>query len=101
VIDALGTITGNAGTILEKHLGLSKAKDAEFSVGSPSYWRKYLASNSGYIFGGSAPTGIVTTGFVGTGANSFTVASDTGWDQNANGIQFAATGANTLTLSGG
>ena len=102
VIDALGTITGNAGTILEKHLGLSKAKDAEFSVGSPSYWRKYLASNSGYIFGGSAPTGIVTTGFVASGgATSFTVATDTGWDQNANGIQFAATGANTLTLSGG
>jgi phage tail sheath protein FI len=101
VIDSLGTITGNAGTILEKHLGLSKAKDAEFSVGSPSYWRKYLASNSGYIFGGSAPSGIVTTGFVGTAATTFTVASDTGWDQNANGIQFAATGANTLTLDGG
>jgi len=101
VIDALGTITGNAGTILEKHLGLSKAKDAEFSVGSPSYWRKYLASSSGYIFGGSAPKGIVATGFIGTGASSFTVASDTGWDQNANGIQFAATGANTLTLGGG
>lgn len=97
VIDSLGTITGNAGTILEKHLGLSKAKDAEFSVGSPSYWRKYLASNSGYIFGGSAPAGIVTTGFT----TSFTLATDTGWDQNANGIQFAATGANTLTLAGG
>jgi hypothetical protein len=97
VIDSLGTITGNAGTILEKHLGLSKAKDAEFSVGSPSYWRKYLASNSGYIFGGSAPAGIVTTGFT----TSFTAATDNGWDQNANGIQFAATGATTLTLSGG
>jgi hypothetical protein len=101
VIDSLGTITGNAGTILEKHLGLSKAKDAEFSVGSPSYWRKYLASNSGYIFGGSAPAGIVTTGFIVGAATSFALASDTGWDQNANGIQFAATGANTLTLSGG
>jgi phage tail sheath protein FI len=97
VIDSLGTITGNAGTILEKHLGLSKAKDAEFSVGSPSYWRKYLASNSGYIFGGSAPAGIVTTGFT----TAFTIATDTGWDQNANGIQFAATGANTLTLGYG
>ena len=37
VIDGNGTITGNAGTVLEKHLNLSKAKDAEFSVGSPSY----------------------------------------------------------------
>jgi hypothetical protein len=97
VIDSLGTITGNAGTILEKHLGLSKAKDAELSVGSPSYWRKYLASNSGYIFGGSAPAGIVTTGFT----TAFTLATDIGWDQNANGIQFAATGANTLTLGYG
>ena len=42
VIDDKGTVTGNAGTILEKHLGLSKATDAEFSAGSPSYWRKYI-----------------------------------------------------------
>ena len=51
VIDDKGTVTGNAGTILEKHLNLSKAKDGEYSVGSPSYWRKYLASNSKYIYG--------------------------------------------------
>ena len=43
VIDAEGKISGNAGTILEKHIGLSKASNAIFSVGSPSYWRKYLA----------------------------------------------------------
>jgi hypothetical protein len=97
VIDALGEVTGNAGTILEKHLGLSKAKDGEFSVGSPSYWRKYLANNSSYIFGGSAPAGITTTGFV----SGTTLATDVGWDQDANGIIFAATGANTLTLAGG
>jgi hypothetical protein len=58
VIDDKGTITGNAGSILEKHLNLSKAKDAEYSVGSPSYWRKYLYTNSEYIFGGSAPVGV-------------------------------------------
>ena len=97
VIDALGEVTGNAGTILEKHLGLSKAKDGEFSVGSPSYWRKYLANNSSYIFGGSAPAGITTTGF----SSGTTPATDVGWDQDANGIIFAATGANTLTLGGG
>ena len=51
VIDAKGTISGNAGTVLEKHLNLSKAKDATFSVGSPSYWRKYLYTNSSNIFG--------------------------------------------------
>ena len=97
VIDDKGTVSGNAGTILEKHLNLSKAKDAEFSVGSPSYWRKYLASNSQYIFGGSQPTGIVTTGF----SSGFTLTTDSGWDQDTDSVLFGATGANTLTLAGG
>lgn len=97
VIDDKGIVSGNAGTILEKHLNLSKAKDAEFSVGSPSNWRKYLASNSQYIFGGSQPAGIVTTGF----SSGFTLATDTGWDQETDSIIFGATGANTLTLAGG
>ena len=97
VIDDKGAVSGNAGTILEKHLNLSKAKDAEFSVGSPSHWRKYLASNSGYIFGLGAPAGIVTTGFT----SGFTPATDVGWDQPAEGILFAATGSSTNTLVGG
>jgi len=97
VIDSLGKVTGNAGTILEKHLGLSKATDAEFSVGSPSYWRKYIATNSDYIFAGGAPTGIVTTGF----SSGYNLSSDTAWDQEASNIIFAATGASTNTLGGG
>jgi len=97
VIDALGSITGNAGSIIEKHLGLSKATDAEFSVGSPSYWRKYLVNNSKYIFGLGAPAGIVTTAY----SSDFTLASDVGWDQEAEGIIFAATGSSTNILAGG
>ena len=97
VIDDEGTVTGNAGTILEKHLSLSKAKDGEFSLGSPSYWRKYIYNNSANIFGGSAPAGITTTSF----SSGYTLSSDIGWDQNAQGIDFAATGATTLTLGGG
>jgi hypothetical protein len=97
VIDSLGEVTGNAGTILEKHLSLSKASDAEFSSGNPSYWRKYLANNSGYIFGLHSPTGIVTTGY----SSGFTLATDTDWDQPANGIIFGAAGSSTNTLSGG
>jgi hypothetical protein len=97
VVDALGSITGNAGTVLEKHLSLSKAKDAEFSVGNPSYWRKYLVNNSEYIFGLGAPAGIVTTGY----SSGFTLASDVGWDQDTDGIIFAATGSSTNTLTGG
>ena len=98
VIDDKGSVTGNAGTVLEKHLGLSKAKDAEFSAGSPSYWRKYLYNNSDNIFGMGAPTGLTTTSF---NFGTFATAGDTGWDQDAQGINFGGTGVTTLTLQGG
>ena len=97
VIDALGSVTGNAGTILEKHLSLSKASDAEFSVGNPSYWRKYLANNSSYIFALNQPSGIVTTGY----SSGFTGESDIDWNQNADGITFGGYGSSTDSLSGG
>jgi hypothetical protein len=97
VIDGDGKITGNAGTILEKHLNLSKATDAEFSVGSPSYWRSYLKSNSAFIYGGSEPAGVVTTGF----SSDFDPQTDTGWDQPAEGIIFGTGGNKNLSLSGG
>ena len=100
LIDDKGTITGNAGTILEKHLSLSKAKDATFSVGSPSYWRKYLYTNSEYIFGGSAPAGITTIAF-GNSPLTYELDADTGWDQDAENVNFGGCGAFTGTLAGG
>ena len=99
VIDDKGKITGNAGTILEKHLNLSKAKDAEYSVGSTAYWRKYLATNSQYIYGGSEPAGITTTGYSITSNN--TLDADSGWDQDASGVNFGASGVVTASLAGG
>ena len=101
VIDDKGLITGNAGTILEKHLALSKATDAEFSVGSPSYWRKYLYNNSKYIFGGSAPAGTTSIAFSDNGVAQFERDADTGWDQDADGVNFGGCGVQTLTLGGG
>ena len=97
VIDGKGTVTGNAGTILEKHLNLSKAKDAEYSVGSTAYWRKYLYNTSSNIFAGGQPTGITSTGY----SSGYTTQADFGWDQNAEGIIFGASGSNTYVLSGG
>ena len=101
VVDGDGSITGNSGTILEKNLALSKAKDAEYSLGSPSYWRKFIELSSEYIFGGSSPAGIVTTGFSDSTASSFAIASDVDWDQNAEGITFAASGNSNNVLTGG
>jgi len=91
------SITGNVGTILEKHLSLSKAKDALFSAGSTSYWRKYLVTNSNYIFGGSEPSGTVQTGF----SSGYQLVTDGQWDQDTSGVIFNCTGSNTFILSGG
>ena len=91
VIDDDGDISGNAGTILEKNLNLSKAKDAEFSAGSTSYWRKFLLNASDNIFGLSGPANPVTTAFKSTG-NGFVKETDVAWDQNAQNIKFAANG---------
>ena len=97
VIDGAGDVTGNAGTILEKHIALSKGKDSEYSVGSTAYWRKYLYNTSTQVFGGSQPAGVVATGY----SSGFTAATDIAWDQNVEGIIFGASGSNTYTLGGG
>ena len=98
VIDAKGTVTGNAGTILEKHLNLSKAKDAEFSVGSPSYWRKYLYTNSSNIFGLSGnPIDTIVTGY----ESDFALVTGSGWDQDAEGVIFNSSGPINLALANG
>ena len=98
VIDDLGEVTGNAGTILEKHTNLSKATDAEYSVGAPSYWRKYIAENSEYIFAGVQPTGVSTVSAFSSG---YTQETDNQWDQPAKDIKFAGVGSPTLTLGSG
>ena len=97
VIDGAGDVTGNAGTILEKHIALSKGKDSEYSVGSTAYWRKYLYNTSTQVFGGSQPAGVVATGY----SSGFTAATDIAWDQDVEGIIFGASGSNTYTLGGG
>tara|TARA_A100001201_G_scaffold32681_1_gene35197 strand:+ start:1366 stop:4032 length:2667 start_codon:yes stop_codon:yes gene_type:complete len=102
VIDGEGKVTGNEGTILEKHIGLSKASDAIISAGSPIHWRKYLYNNSSTIFAGGEPTGTVATGF----SSGFTAVSDFGWDQDAlesdgTAVIYGAIGAKNLTLSAG
>ena len=99
VIDDKGTVSGNAGTILEKHVSLSKATDAEYSLGSTAYWRKYIANGSVNVFGGDAPAGLTTTGFSSGNVPVAEAAGD--WDQDTDGVTFAASGNQTYTLAGG
>ena len=100
ILDADGKITGNEGTILEKHLSLSKAKNAIFSAGSPSYWNKYISEGSSYIFAGSEPTGVVTTGF--SASSSFTLSSTGNWNTiTTDNLNYKCIGSYNNILTGG
>ena len=110
VVDDKGTITGNTGTLLETHLGLSKALDAVSAVNSPQkiWYEDYLADFSSQIYAGGNPSSAAdafhgtspkATGF----STSFTpVTTGNGlWGQDAQGVTFAAIGNKTYTLAGG
>ena len=116
VVDDLGSITGNQGTILETHLGLSKALDSVSSVNSPqkNWYEQYLADFSSQIYAGGNPSSAAdafhgttprATGFTTYSGNaaSFTpiTLSDGLWGQTAQGVTFSAIGNKTYTLSGG
>ena len=101
IFDDTGEVTGNAGTILEKNLGLSKGKDAEFSVGTPSYWRKFLANASRYLFGGSEPEGVVPTSFELGQGNGFVPETGGEWDQQVRNTQFFSCGNKQVVLEDG
>ena len=110
VVDDLGTITGIQGNILEKFVGLSKAKDAVSNVNSPEkiYYKDFLANRAENIYAGFNPsqsedtfhnTLPVATGF-GTGFVANTTAQGI-WSQNAQNTTFAGIGNVTYSLGGG
>ncbi len=101
IFDDTGDVTGNAGTVLEKNIGMSKGKDAEFSAGTPSYWRKYLANTSSYLFGGSSPVGVVTTSFEPNNGNGFVPETGGEWDQQTRNVNFYSCGNLGLVAEGG
>ena len=98
VYDDSGKITGNSGSVLEKFTNLSKAKDAQYSAGSSSYWRKVIEVGSANLFAGGAPVGITTTGF---SDDLWDVFGDGGWDQDAENVTFSSAGNYVGTLAGG
>lgn len=101
IFDDTGEVTGNAGTILEKNIGISKGSDAEFSVGTPSYWRQFLANTSRYLFGGSQPTNVFVTSFVPGSGNGFVPETGGEWDQQIRNTQFFSCGNLEVVLEFG
>jgi hypothetical protein len=110
VVDDLGTISGNQGTILEKHLSLSKALDSVSAVNSPQkiWYEQYLADFSSQIYAGSNPSSGIdsywgtaprATGFA-TGFSPISTANSL-WGLAAQDVTFSAIGNKTYTLSGG
>ena len=100
VFDDTGEVSGNAGTILEKNIGVSKGRDAEFSVGTPSYWRKFLANTSSYVFGGDEPDNTVVTSFE-IGGNGFSPETGGSWNQQTRNVRFDSCGNQQLILESG
>ena len=110
VVDDDGGITGSQGTILEKFLSLSKAKDATADGDNPTrtYYKDYVALNSEYIYSGYNTSQGVDA-FHGTspkaiGFSTGYVANTTGaglWGQDAQGVEFSAIGNKAYTLGGG
>ena len=110
VVDDLGTISGTPGSLLEKHVSLSKAKDAVSNVNSPTkiWYEGYVADFSEYVYAGSNP-GITTDAHHGTTptatgfSTDFTKVTDGDgmWGLDAQDVTFSAIGNVGYSLGGG
>jgi hypothetical protein len=110
VIDDLGSITGIKGNILEKHLNLSKSKDAISAVNFPDkiWYKDYLATYSRYIYAGKTPSespdNFHLTNPVATSFSSGFVLSQVSsgiWEQNSSNTSFNVIGNKVYNLFGG
>ena len=113
VVDDFGTVSGIKGNIIEKHIGLSKAKDAVSAVNAPQkvYYEDFIALNSANLFASANPSSVglttyradiptpTATGF--SAAYTKVTDGDGLWGQDAQGVTFAAIGNVTYTLTGG
>ena len=110
IVDDLGTITGTTGSLLEKHVSLSKAKDAISNVNSPTkiWYEGYIAEFSNYVYAGSNPGSAADTEHGtnprATGFSTDYTAVTTGdglWGLDAQDVTFNAIGNVGYTLGGG
>jgi phage tail sheath protein FI len=70
VVDADGTISGVAGTVLEKHAFVSQARDAKKFDGTSNYYKNVLNDTSSYVWWIDHPSGLTNAGQ--TAARTFT-----------------------------
>ena len=98
VVDDTGKVTGSAGNIVEKWVGLSKASDAKISPSADIFYKNYIAQYSDNIFVGAAQTGAAMKF---TMLGGYTLDASGTWGQLAQGVSFNGSGAQTYALGGG
>ena len=110
VVDDNGSITGVTGSLLEKHVSLSKAKDAISAVNAPQkiWYEQFIADFSENVYAGSNPgaahdtywnTTPQASGFSTTYTKVTT--GDGLWGLDAQGVTYNVIGNNTYTLTTG
>ena len=77
VIDIDGKISGNAGTLLERYIGVSKASDGKSSVGETNYYVEVIQQKSEYVYWGEHETGLFD---VDSGTGTFGLVGTTSFD---------------------
>ena len=101
VIDDVGSISGSSGTILERHLNLSKASDGRISPSQSIYYKNYVNKNSKFIYIGTPETGVASN-LTATGSlpTDYTVSSGL-WGKPAQNSKFNVVGSKIYDLIGG
>jgi hypothetical protein len=108
IVDDTGSVTGIQGSLLEKHIGLSKAFDAISAINSPQkiWWKEYLAQYSNYVYVGDNPSDelnvnepVAATGF--SAAFTQYTNSEGLWNKDAQDRTYSALGNVVYNLSGG
>ena len=102
IVDDDGKTSGTPGSILEKHIGLSKALNATRSSRSGIYYKDYIRDGSSYVYVGAHETGSAT-GFTAGAASLTALGTNAGAaEQNAEDvIAFNACGRKIYTLDNG
>ena len=110
VVDDDGSISGVTGSLLEKHLNLSKAKDAISAVNAPQkiWYEQFIADFSENVYAGSNPGAAHDTYWnttpVASGFSTATTPVTTGdglWGLDAQGVTYNVIGNTTYTLTTG
>ena len=100
VVDEDGSISGVAGNLLEKYVGLSKASDGKTSPSENIYYKSYISNNSRYAYAGTSDSvqgSKFTTdaGYVQQSGGSIA------WGQAASNISFGLAGTKSYSLANG